>query len=240
MGLAEIAVAEGDKKRALQLFRQALAKEWPPHEEAKRRRAQLDYAWLLAGAGKRAEAVALLLSVIDQRGDDPAVSNQAAGKVSEIGSAEQAEQGYSALAGHFPGDASAWIKLGDARFAAGKDALALDAYRRALAADSGNAGAHRSLARLEESLRLDPTRKGLSVRERSQRWEEILRRAVDAAAACGPTPDLEKAKVLLKQKAVSLRASDERMEMAREIWRTAPTSCHTDVAVAHIMSKLAE
>ena len=66
MGLAEISLAKGDKKQALQLFARALSKEWPPQEEARRRTAQLKYAGLLNDAGRQGEAIALLLSMIEQ------------------------------------------------------------------------------------------------------------------------------------------------------------------------------
>ena len=85
LGLAEISLAAGDKKQALQLFRQALSKEWPASEESRRRSAQLKYASLLSDAGRRGEAVSLLLSIIAQHGDDSAVGKEAADIVKAIG-----------------------------------------------------------------------------------------------------------------------------------------------------------
>jgi tetratricopeptide (TPR) repeat protein len=158
--------------------------------------------------------------------------------VKAIGTPEQAEEAYAELARHFPADASVWMRLGDARFAADKDAPALDAYRHALEADPGNADARAAVARLEEILRLDPTRKGLSVRERARRWDEILQRVLAAASACGPTPEIEKAMPLLKKPAVSLEVSDQKMERALSIWKATPASCKTDAVLAHILSKL--
>ena len=104
-----------------------------------RRIAQLKYAALLSDAGRRGEAISLLLSMIEQHGDDPAVGKKAADTVKAIGSPEQVEQAYAALASHFPADASVWLRLGDARFAAEQDVPALDAYRFAAKADPGNA-----------------------------------------------------------------------------------------------------
>jgi hypothetical protein len=81
MGLAEISLAGGDRKRALQLFRQSLSKEWPAEEESRRRSSQLKYATLLSDAGRRDEAISLLLSMIEQHGDNPAVGKKAADTV---------------------------------------------------------------------------------------------------------------------------------------------------------------
>lgn len=239
-GLAEIAAKSGDNNGALQLFRQSLAKEWNSQEETRRRGAQLRYASLLADAGRKNEAISLLLSMIEQRGDDPAIGKLAADAVKAIGSPGQTEEAYTALSNRFPADTSVWLRLGDARFAAERDAPALDAYRRASVADPQNVEARTSVARVEEILRLDPTRRGLSVRERAQRWDAILQRVVTSVETCGPSPEIEKAKPLLKRRAVSMEVSDLKMETSLSIWKGAGEVCKSDSVLAHILSKIRE
>ena len=178
--------------------------------------------------------------MIEQHGDDPAVGKKAADTVKAIGSPEQVEEAYAALASHFPADASVWLRLGDARFAAEKDKPALDAYRFAAKADPENADTVHAVARVEEILRLDPTRRGLSVRERARRWDEILQRVLVATAVCGPSPDIEKAQPLLNKRSVSLEVSDQKMQAALSIWKAAPAPCKTDAVLTHILSKIAE
>ena len=240
MGLAEISIANGDKKQALQLFGRALSKEWPPQDEVRRRAAQFKYAGLLNDAGRQGEAIALLLSMIEQHGDDPTVGKKAADMVKALGTPAQVEEAYAALASRFPADASVWMKLGDARFAAENDMPALEAYRFAAKAEPENVDAGHAVARVEEILRLDPTRRGLAVRERAQRWDEILQRVLAAAAACGTSPEIEKAGSLLKKRSVSLEATDQKMQAALSIWKAAPASCKTDAVLIHILSKVAE
>ncbi len=240
LGLAEIARAGGDKEKAILLYRQALAKEWPAEEEPRRRSAQLDFAALLAESERRGEAVSLLLSMIGRRGDDPTLGRRAAEMVKEYGSPEQVEEAYAALAGHFPADAGAWMGLGDARLAEGKDALALEAYRRAAKADPANAEAQNAAARVEEILRLDPTRRGLPARERARRWDAILSRVVEATRECEPIPELAQAANLLKRRAVTIEVTDQKMEMAIRIWKGAGSACRKDAVLAHILSKVAE
>ena len=240
VGLAEIARAGGDKEQALHLLRQALSKEWPASVESQRRSAQLDYAALLSASGRQGEANSMLLSVIAQRGDDPAVGKKAAELIKRNGSPEQVEEAYTVLASHFPADASIWLVLGDARLAEDKDLLALEAFRRAAKADLENAEARSAVARVEDILRHDPTRRGLSVRERARRWDEILLRVATAANACGPNPEVAKANPLMKRRAVSLETSDQKMEAALYIWRSTAEGCKKDAALAHIMSKIVE
>jgi len=240
MGLADVALAGGDRKQALYLFHQALSKEWPAQTESRRRSAQLRYADLLSEAGRRSEAISLLLGMIEQHGDDPGLGMRAAEMVRAIGSPEQVETVYSALARRFPADSSVWLRLGDARFAVDKDTAALDAYRRAVSADPGNAEAQRAAAHVEQVLRLDPTRRGLSVRERARRWHEILQRVVDAAAICGSTTEIARAGPLLTQRVLSLELTDRKMEAASRIWQSTAAPCKTDAVLSHILSKPGE
>jgi len=239
MGLAEISLAAGDQQRALQLFNQALAKVWAPEAEPLRRTAQLKYAGLLADAGRRGEAISLLLSVIEQRGDDPAIGKLAAERARDIGSPEHAEEAYAALASRFPHDAAVWRGLGDVRFAAGKDVPARDAYQHAAEADPEDDEVRRDVARIDLILSLDPTRRGLSVRERARRWDEILRRVLDTAS-CQSTSEIEKARPLLNQRSASLEATDRKMDAALTAWKAAPASCKNDPVLTHILAKLGD
>ncbi len=238
LGLAEVALAGGDKTRALQLFRQSFSKEWPASEESQHRGAQLKYAALLSDAGRGSEAISVLLSLIEQHPDDSVLGKEAADRVKAIGRPEQVEEAYAALAERFPTDAGVWMKLGDARLAADKDVLALDAYRHAATAGPGDTDAQRAVTLVEEIVRLDPTRRGLSVRERARRWDEILNRVLLAASACGSSAEIEAATPLLKKRAASLEASDQKMEAALRIWRATAASCKTDAVLGHILSKL--
>jgi CIC family chloride channel protein len=240
MGLAEVHLAAGDKTNAMQFFRQALSKDWPAAEESRRRTAQLRYAALLSDAGRKNEAASLLLSLIEQCGDDAEMGKRAADAMRAIGSAEQTEEAYAALASRFPADAGVWLRLGDARFAADKEELALEAYRRAATVDPQNQDALAAAVRAEDVLRLDPTQRGLSVRERARRWDEVFRRVLAAAAACGTSPEIEKARPLLKRRAVSLEVSDLKMETALRLWKTVAAPCRRDAVLAHILTKVKE
>ena len=239
-GLAEVARHRGDIRQATQLFQRALSLDWPATAEHRRRNAQITHATLLAESGRKTEAVSQLLAMIEQRGDDPALGKRAAAMVQSIGSPRQAEDAYTALAAHFPADAAVWLSLGDTRLASGRGAPALDAYRRAIKADPSNAAAQRAAARTSEILLLDPTRRGLSVRERARRWDQILIRVSEAATPCAPLPELDAAKPLLKRRATSLEASERKMEAALAIWQAAPASCKSDEALAYLMARFAE
>lgn len=240
LGLAEVAAKQGDATRALQLYPQALAKKWPPDEEANRRGAQLDYAELLNETGRRAEAVSIVESAIARWGDDAARSKRAAAMMKSFGTPVQVEEAYATLAEHFPGDSGAWLDLGRARAAADKEKEALAAYRQAVKADPENPDARRAVAQTEEILKLDPARRGLSVRERARRWDEVLRRVSTAAAPCGALPELDRAKPLLNKPATSLEGSDRKMDAAQAIWKGTGEACRKDPVLRQILGKTGE
>ena len=56
----------------------------------------------------------------------------------------------------------------------------------------------------------------------------------------GSSPEIGKAKPLLKRRAASLETSDQKMEAALAIWQAALPQCKTDAVLVHIMSKLRE
>ncbi len=237
-GLAKIALSNGDKTDAARLFQQALGKDWPPEEEPNRKAAQISYAELLAGAGRKGEASAVLLSLIEQSGDDATLGKKAAEAMSEVGSPEQIETAYMALSARFPADFSVWRRLGDARFGAGKDAAALEAYRSAAVANDADLDVRRSVARMVEILRLDPTPRGLSIRDRANRWDLILRRILEVDQGCAPVQEIELGTSLLKQRGTNLETLDKKVEAIKNIWNRSAPSCPADEVLSHIMAKL--
>jgi hypothetical protein len=177
-----------------------------------------------------------MLAMIEQLAGDPAASKRAAAMVKEFGTPDQVERAYTALAGHFPGDVGVWLSLGDARFAEHNDASALDAYRKALAADLQSPEARAGVARVEETLRLDPARRGLSERERARRWELVLERVVASLSACGATTGLENVRPLLNTRSQNSSVADQRTEAAVRLWQEAPAGCKADAVLSHVMA----
>jgi chloride channel protein, CIC family len=240
MGLAKIAHSNGENKQAIQLFQQSFAREWPTQAEPRRKDAELEYAGLLAEAGRRREAVSVLLSMIEQSGDNANIGKRAAEAVKKIGSPEQVETAYAALTVHFPSDSGVWTRLGDARYEASKDTTAMEAYQQATKADPANTDAQASVARLQEILRLDPTPRRLAFRERVNRWDRVLQRTVTVTSTCGTSPEIERAAALLKQRVGSLDALDKKMEAALSLWKNTDPACKEDPVLGHIMAKLGE
>jgi hypothetical protein len=231
---------KGDKTDAAELYRQALAKDWPPDQETSHRESQIAFAEVLAGIGRQREASSVLLAVIEQSGNDAYIGKKAADAVRRIGIQEQVEAAYVALTARFPADSSVWLRLGDVRSSESKEAAALEAYRSAMDANAQDEEAKRSVARMEEILRLDPTPRRLSIRERAQRWDLILQRFLDVDAACAPPEQAERANTLLMSRTTNVATLDRKVEAIRELWNRSAEACHADDVLNHIMAKLSQ
>jgi tetratricopeptide (TPR) repeat protein len=236
-GLADIALASGRRTDALDLYRQALALEWPEADESRRHLTQLAYASALKEAGRRSEAITVLQSVIEQTASDPLIAKEAAATISSIGTPEQAETAYAAVVLHFPGDPVGWHKLGDIRYSRNQDASALEAYQNAVKADPED-DARVSVQNLEEILRLDPTRPHLSIRDRADRWDLVLRRIAAKEGSCATPEEVNRVAAMLTRQAVRVDAVDKKAEAAREVWQRIALSCRTDSVLGHLMGKV--
>lgn len=235
--LAEIALAAGDSSQASQLYVQALAKDWTAEDEPARREAQLKYAKLLADMGRRDEAAPALMTAIGEPDTDLAFGTRAAAMIGTIGSAEQIDAAYLALANRFS-NAEVWGKLGDVRFAAGNDTQALDAYRRALQLDRDNSAIANAVARLEEVLRLDPSRRFLSARAQEERWDLILQRLLNTPETCLSAKEKARSKAVLNRQLPRASALNQKMDTAKDVWQNLSATCQNDVVLAHIFNKV--
>jgi CIC family chloride channel protein len=235
--LASIAVDRGDKSEALQFYRQALARDWMREDEPAHQEARIRYAKLLNDEGRRDEAVSVLIAAIGGGGTDLMFGTRAAEMVKAIGSPEQADAAYFALANRYS-DSATWMKLGDLRSEADDDTQALEAYRRAVQLDSGNAAASESMSRVEEVLRLDPSRRFLSARAQAERWDLILERILNSPETCISREGKASAKSALNRKFQNADTLEQKMEEAKGLWNSFSTACQSDAVLAQIFRKV--
>lgn len=240
-GLARAYEARGDTKSALYRYALALNCEWPADSEGAETDSSLAYASLLAEAGRKGEAVSVLLGTIERSGDDRPSGKLVLEKLKQLGSTEQVEQAAVLLTKQFPADGTAWFTLGDLRMVAGKDTAALAAYRRSLEANPENPKAIEAVRQLEAIIALDPTARGLSSRERARRWDEVLRRVIAAVQPCdsseataGKSRELQ---LLLAKKPNDLESADQKMEQAIRLWTSADAACKADPILLRIFNR---
>jgi CIC family chloride channel protein len=237
-GRAEVAAARGQRDQAIILYRLALSREWPPEAEARRVQTIFEYARLLAASKRETESVAVLMELIDRSGGDMVTAKKAAGEIREIGTLEQTETAWVALARQFPQDAGVWLRVGDVRLDLEKDALALTAYRQALAVEPENREAHRAVEIVEQMRALDPTVRRLSFRQRAQRWTQILQLAIRDADNCSETETVARARALLNQRAANLAQLDALAAATLDLWRELNDACKVNVAVDRLLSRM--
>lgn len=237
-GQAGVAAARGRTETAISLYRQALSREWPPEAGARRVQAVFAYARLLSLANRKTEAAAVLMELIEQSAGDSATAKKAAEEIRAFGSGEQSEAALAALTNQFPKDAGIWLRLGDARLDLEKDALALAAYRQALAIDPDNAEARRSVEIAGEIRALDPTVRRLTFRQRASRWSALLALAIRDAENCSAAETAARARTALALRPRNLAQLDEKAAAAIALWKELPDSCKANPAVDRLLSRM--
>lgn len=237
VGLARIEHAKGDMKRALVLMKQGIAARWPGNQESARVLAQMEYASWLYQEKRRTEGTLLLLSLIEQSGDDPATGRDAAEAIRKSDSMIRTEEAYTLLADRFPADSGILAKLAESRLANGKELQALETYRRARKQNPNSAEIHTALEQAELIVKLDPGQRGLSLRARGQRWSDLLSLVLQESAPCGDSKDTPQARRLSRTQSTRLELVDEKMAAVLALWNSMDSRCKQNPVLTHILSR---
>lgn len=250
VGLARIAVAEGNKIAAATYYHRAINGSWPKGQEQDRLQARFDLAQYLAKAGEKTEAVGELLAALGQTRD--AASKERIGRLLlDYGAPREAGDLYRDLIRTNSSDAQAYAGLGAAQLAQDDFAAARASFQNALRLDPSNQYVQQQLEISNRVLTLDPEVRGIRTPERYRRSTELLGAALmmtqNCAAAIEENPELASQ----AQKAITEhprpRALDDAVEddltMATQLWKLRQHSCPaqpaSDEAAARLLTRLA-
>jgi CIC family chloride channel protein len=228
LGMARVRAGQERIDEAAAHYRRAAAGVWPQDAVDNRLKARLELVQMLEKAGRRPSAQAELLLVVADAPQDPALRKRLASMLTTLGLRREAIGALREIVQRNPGDAEAWVSLGEAEFALGEYAAAREPFRKAAELGSGEAVKH-DAALAEQIVALDPLQRGLSSRERRQRSRQVLEKVTETLQACGAD------KVALPSKNESTEAN---IEMAEQIWAQRPAGCKGDAALELLMPLL--
>jgi len=237
-GIARVEFDKGDLKKGLSLMKQAIAARWATSQEGDRIQAELDYASWLYESKRKTEATLLLLSVIEQSGDDPGTGKRAAEAIRQRDGMNRVEEAYALLAERFPADAGNLMNLAEARLVNGKESQALETYRQASKLSPENPEIREGFTRAETIVKLDPGQRGLSLRERGRRWSKLLALTLAALADCEEPAGMQEAKRLAADKYGRVNLIDEKMNAVLSLWRETEPACRQNPVLLHILSRI--
>jgi len=200
LGLARIAVEQGDVQNAVNFFHRAIDGSWTQNAGANRMQARFEFVEALGKLGRRTQAQAELLSLVAETPEAVPVRLQAGALLCRYGLPKQAAELYQTLVEKAPQDGDAYAGLGEAEFALDDYRSAEKAFKSALDRKPGDAELEKRLELVSRIVSLDPNLRGLRAAEPYRRSQALMEAALGALAQCrltAQTPFPESATVMI-------------------------------------------
>ncbi len=258
--LAQLAAREGRVDEAVSYYRTAIHGRWEGQTEDRRLELRLELVELLEASGQEQQLTAELIALAEIMPEDQEVQHRLGSLMLQTGLYDRASSLFRNLLAENPQDHEALLGRGAAEFQLGNYLTARTHYNRARLLHDDTSTNER-IALCNRIIELDPTRRGISLRERFRRSRVLIQRARAAALTCqNPTGDafvgplvalpvdlataLENADKALAER--TRRTTDEAVEantlIAEELWNQAAPLCKAssppDPPLMHVMAKL--
>lgn len=179
-----VAASRGNWRDAEAYYQRAIYGRWPGEELPRRLAARYELVELFEQIGAGTQARAELLRLQSDLPDVPFLQDDVARRFLRLGDADQAARVLRLTLASRPANAWRLADLARAELAAGRLESARDAARRALAIDPADEDTRERLGAIADALTLDPSARGLSLRERHRRSGLLLTRAIEELEGC--------------------------------------------------------
>lgn len=258
--LAQLAAREDRVDEAVSYYRTAIHGRWEGEAEDRRLELRLELVELLETSGHEQQLTAELIALAEIMPDDQDVQHRLASLMLQTGLYDRASSLFQTLLAENPQDHEALLGRGEAEFQLGNYLTARTQYNRARLLHDDTTTNER-IALCNRIIELDPTRRGISLRERFRRSRVLIERARAVTLTCqnprgnafiGPlaalpvdlATALENGDKALAER--TRRATDEAVEantlIAEELWEQAQPLCKAssppDSPLMHVMAKL--
>ncbi len=184
LGLARIAVTQGNMQQAVVLFHRAVFGTWPEDSPENGTKVRFELIDALGRSGREKQAQAELLSLLPELPDDTATRMQAGGLLLKYKLPTEAADVFKQIIHKEPRNASAYAGLGDAEFMQGNYRVAEAAYKSALLWNPADSNSGGRVADIAQILALDPYIRGLSATERYERSRKLVQAILGAMDQC--------------------------------------------------------
>lgn len=207
LGMGRSAARQGKTKDAEDYYHRAIYGTWPSNAPKERLSARFELVDYLVQIGANTQAVSELLAVPGQAPNDLTALERAGDLLLKFGSAKQAADVFRDILRQDSRNWRAYESLGLAQISMGDYQAALAPLRDAVKWNPDDDTARTRLVVAEDVVALNPSARGLSNRERYQRSEQILQRAVGDLESC----------VSVDRSSSELKSAHELLSTARQI-----------------------
>ncbi len=238
LGLARIAVQEGNVQDAVDNYHRAVYGSWPENPRANRIQTRIELVETLGKLGHKTQAQAELLSLTAEMPEDIAVRKQVGRMLLDYGLPSESAGTFRGITQKSPQDSDAYAGLGQAELALDNYAAAESAFKNALRWNPGDMTSQKQLEMIEQILMLDPEVRGLTSIQRYQRSLKLMEAVLGTMSQCiatattpVPAPVLELTdtgrKMLLRRgrPASYGDATETNISLAERMWKASIDLC---------------
>jgi CIC family chloride channel protein len=248
LGLARIAAQRKQTSDAAAYYHRANEAAWPAAQQQNRMQARFELAAYLAKQGLQPQAIAELLSMLEQQHDN-ATKEKVARLMLDYGSPRQAAQLFREIVQSVDSDGAAWSGLGSAELALSDYPAATTALRKAVQLNPSDESARKQLEISQAVQALDPDARGIRPSERYRRSQQLLQGALQMIDRCTAAAsnsqlfaDARKALDQHPKPGAPGDATEENLTLATQLWKrvrqACPSSTPSDDALARALARL--
>jgi tetratricopeptide (TPR) repeat protein len=240
--MAHVMTREGRVNDAKAYFHRAIFGRWGADSATRRLQARFELIQLLTEHGGSAELLAELLPLEDVSVDSVALRRRLGGLFLLAGSPARAATLFRSVLRKDPGDADAYVGLGESALALGNFRTAKADFAEAAARRPDDTHLRDRAALVDTILALDPSANDLTPDERYERSRNLLARTVALLTRCGESSSaVTSARGLLESApapAARRVAGDSMIAAAIGLWNSRLPRCDASVSDEALRSVL--
>ncbi len=197
--LARIAARQGENKRAIRYFHNAMYAAWPAGHERERSNARFELVDLLLRENDKTQAQAELIALAENVPDDPAIMVRIGNLFLQAQDNIHALSEFEMALKSQPENAVALAGAGQAAFELGHYAEAMPYLERAVAVKAGDSDSAARLRLARLVLEMDPFRQEKRARDREQAVVNAFATAGKRLSACSVAETSEEKQMLAQR-----------------------------------------
>ncbi len=228
LALARVYAREKRMAEAAFYYHRAIFGQWKQDAVGNQIKTRFELADLLAAENSKAELLAELLPLEEQTASDAGMQKRIAHLYITAGSPARAAGIFRVAVRMQPADFDAHLGLGNAEFALGDYSAAQTAYAAIMRLRPDELDVRRRWELCDRVLALDPTRRGLSGKERYRRSILVLEDVLNAASRCQVTDTTGAAATAAKRHvgaAEQSEAAEANLDLAAQLWKAVKPKC---------------
>jgi chloride channel protein, CIC family len=184
LGLAQIASQQGNVRDAVDRYNKAIYGSWVENARDNRIQARMELVGVLDKFGRKTQAQAELLLLLDDLPEDVALQKQIGRLLLDYGLAKESADVFRGITQRTPQDGDGYAGLGLVEFTLGDFRSAQQAFRSAIRRNPADVVSQEKLGLVDQILALDPNLRGLNASEKYARSRSLMEAALDSASQC--------------------------------------------------------